>query len=367
MKALLASTVLVYALATVSVAEDYRPSESAKSMFLDEVSSTEWYRHAEFLYGLEEGKTYDISFMMLKEPGMQAKAAYFAAYITIRRKKGSALHWVLNNVGSEVPADGKWHEVKTSFTFKLPKLKEGERVAGNLNGAYRVVSHLYNKVSNGRAIKVNHFQGLPKYVNYRFLGAKDPKLPKILLVGDSTMQHTYPATVDAFKGVANVYFIPVNAGNTARSVGAIRLWVGEMKWDVIYFNSGIHDLTRVNRKGQRGADYPNAVPPEQYARNLEAIVDYLKTVDATVVWRSITQLGPNAAGRLQSDEQLYNGAARKVMERHKVLVHDVTSPNRERLLSLLKRDGVHYTENGNRFLAREFFEFVKKNGLIRTK
>ena len=55
------------------------------------------------------------------------------------------------------------------------------------------------------------------------------------------------------------------------------------------------------------------------------------------------------------------------MEKHKVLVHDVTSPNRERLLSLLRGDGVHYTAEGNEFLARGFFEFVKKNGLLQAK
>jgi len=340
----------------------YAPHEKAKSMFLDEVSSTDWYR-AEDLYALTLGATYDISFRMRKEPGLSAASAFLSilTHVTKDRRKYE-MHWLLGRLGSDVPADGQWHDVQGTFTVKVP---EGTSIRPNLNGALRASIILYNKAANGKAVSIAEVKGVPRYVDYRFLGEKDQSLPQILLIGDSTMQHTYAATVEAFDGVASVYFIPVNGGNTKGSVQRIRRWVGGRRWDLIYFNSGIHDLTRHNEKGERGPDYPNSVPLVEYAENLQIIADYLKTTGAKLVWRSTTPLGPRAAGRLQTDEAAYNDRATAVMKANGIPIHDVTNSKREEL-SKLSSDGVHFTAAGNELLARELFNYVRQQELFKT-
>src|SRR3990172_9226247 len=47
----------------------------------------------------------------------------------------------------------------------------------------------------------------------------DPKLPRVLLIGDS-----------------------ISMGYTARGLDQLDAWLGEKPWDVIHFNFGLHDL-----------------------------------------------------------------------------------------------------------------------------
>ena len=74
----------------------------------------------------------------------------------------------------------------------------------------------------------------------------DPKLPRVLLIGDSV---SVAYTLDVRKklaGVANVHRIAANGGSTRTALGEYGLvrWLkpGE-KWDVIHFNEGLHDLS----------------------------------------------------------------------------------------------------------------------------
>ena len=70
----------------------------------------------------------------------------------------------------------------------------------------------------------------------------DPKLPRVLLVGDSiSIGYTLP-TRDFLKGKANLHRIPTNGGPTTRGLANIDAWLGKSKWDIIHFNWGLHDL-----------------------------------------------------------------------------------------------------------------------------
>ena len=344
-------------------ANDQSPPQT-RSMFLDEISSTNWH-HQEDFYGLELGKTYELSCRLRKEPGLLARNAYLAVLTQVapdgQHKYES--HWLVQRLGDKLPADGKWHEVKTNLKVEAPP---GHHIRQHRHGELRATMLLYNKSAKGSAISISDLRGVPTHAVYRCLGEKDPSLPQILLIGDSTMMHTYPTTVTAFADVASLSHIPVNSGNSRKLVSNVRRWVGGQKWDLIYFNSGIHDLTRADEKGKRGADNPNAVNLDEYAENLQLAVDYLKTTKAKLLWRSITSLGPKAAGRLQSDEAAYNERAAGIMKADGIPIHDVTNAKRQELMKL-SSDGVHFSREGNEILARELRNHIKRTGLIRIR
>src|SRR5688572_21808238 len=69
----------------------------------------------------------------------------------------------------------------------------------------------------------------------------DPKLPRVLLIGDSISIGYTLAVRDLLKGKANVHRIPTNGGPTTNGLARLKQWLGDGKWDVIHFNWGLHD------------------------------------------------------------------------------------------------------------------------------
>ena len=70
-------------------------------------------------------------------------------------------------------------------------------------------------------------------------------LPRVLLMGDSiSTGYTLPVRA-LLKGKANVHRIPINVGSTAQSVKYLTRWLGDGEWDLIHFNWGMHDLSRM--------------------------------------------------------------------------------------------------------------------------
>src|SRR5438132_4350306 len=70
----------------------------------------------------------------------------------------------------------------------------------------------------------------------------DPKLPRVLLIGDSiSIEYTIP-TRRLLEGKANVHRIPANGWSTTTGKERLTQWLGTREWDVIHFNWGLHDL-----------------------------------------------------------------------------------------------------------------------------
>src|SRR5262245_45029463 len=85
----------------------------------------------------------------------------------------------------------------------------------------------------------------------------DPKLRRILLIGDSiSIGYTMP-TRQMLEGVANVHRIPENGGPTTHGIQKIDAWLGDSKWDVIHVNWGLHDI-KLDKDGK------HQVPIEAY-------------------------------------------------------------------------------------------------------
>ncbi|MEX2213695.1 MAG: SGNH/GDSL hydrolase family protein, partial [Phycisphaeraceae bacterium] len=122
----------------------------------------------------------------------------------------------------------------------------------------------------------------------------NPKLPRVLLIGDSISIGYHLDVRAMLEGKANVHRPPTNCGPTTNGLKSLDAWLktggAEKKWDVIHFNWGLHDLKYQNEKGtlvdvKAGKQQ---VPPEDYEKNLRELVAKLKKTGAKLIWCATT-------------------------------------------------------------------------------
>ena len=165
----------------------------------------------------------------------------------------------------------------------------------------------------------------------------DPKLPRVLLIGDSVSRGYTQPTRAALAGVANVHRAPANCGPTASGVKNLEVWLGVGKWDVIHFNFGIHD---------RGT------PAADYVQRLEAIVARLEKTGAKLVWASTTPIPDNPAQKQTARSIVEkNALAAEVMRKHGIPTDDLFAAITPRLADLQNPNDVHFTGAGYEFLG----------------
>lgn len=194
-------------------------------------------------------------------------------------------------------------------------------------------------------------EDLREYAGFRFV-KEDPALPRVLLIGDSISIGYTPEVQKRLAGKANVLRIPVNGGATKRGVEEVSKWLGEKKWDVIYFNFGLHDLKRlVNGKMDVAGD--NQTSLEDYEKNLETIVALLQKTGAKLIWASTTPVPDGAGGRLRGDDVKYNAVAAKVMQKHGIPIDDLYSIVLPELEKYQLPENVHFKEEGSEFLGEQ--------------
>jgi len=175
----------------------------------------------------------------------------------------------------------------------------------------------------------------------------DPKLPRVLLIGDSiSIGYTIPVR-KLLEGKANVHRIWENGGPTSTGLAKIDAWLAPGKWDVIHFNWGLHDLKLVNGKHQ--------VSLEDYEKNLVELVKKLKATGAKLIWATTTPVpeGDQKPPRKSEDAPRYNAVAKKIMEEHGVAVDDLYAFALPKLREIQLISNVHYTPKGYQTLGEE--------------
>lgn len=185
----------------------------------------------------------------------------------------------------------------------------------------------------------------------------DPKLPRVLLIGDSiSIGYTLP-TRDFLKGKVNLHRIPTNGGPTTRGLASIESWLGKSKWDVIHFNWGLHDLKYMGPNGEnlfpKEKGGKPQVPLADYEKNLEKLVVRLKKNGARLIWRNTTPIPPGSKGRYVGDSVKYNEAAARVMKKHGIPTHDLFTMSHKRMKELMLPANVHYKKEGSVALGKD--------------
>lgn len=181
---------------------------------------------------------------------------------------------------------------------------------------------------------------------------EDPKLPRVLLIGDSiSIGYTLPVR-DLLRGKANVLRIPVNGGPTSRGVECLDQWLGNGKWDVIHFNWGLHDIKHMkDGKGDLAGEWQ--VSPDTYRKNLELLVTKLKATGAKLIWAATTPVPDGTDIRVQGEEKKINEIALDIMARNQIPVNDLHAWVLSGPARCQRSHNVHFTENGYRYLAEK--------------
>ena len=223
-----------------------------------------------------------------------------------------------------------------------PEQQAWERVLQANLGSFYLPAHQADKIA-GKSNAWDYVQD-------------NPKLPRVLLIGDSVSRGYTLATRAALAGKANVHRAPENCGGTSRGLTKLDVWLGDGKWDVIHFNFGIHD------RGTSIADY---------TKRLEQLVARMQQTGAKLVWASTTPI-PDDPSQKQTAASIAerNRAAAEVMKRHDIPVDDLyvaVAPHVSEYQ--LPPPNVHFKEEGYNFLGQQVaaailaqLEGAKKSG-----
>ncbi|EAR00340.1 SGNH/GDSL hydrolase family protein [Maribacter sp. HTCC2170] len=189
---------------------------------------------------------------------------------------------------------------------------------------------------------------------------------KILIIGDSISIGYTPFVSENLKGIADVYHNPGNAQHTGTGLESIETWVGDNDWDAIQFNWGLWDLCyrHADSKVQGNRDKENGkitFTMDEYASNLDSIVTILKTTSkAKLIFLTTSFVPENEAGRYKNDAIRYNDAAKKIMQKHSIIVNDIyeqSIPIHQKYGKGL--DDVHYSNLGYEKLSELVTNFLK--------
>jgi lysophospholipase L1-like esterase len=201
------------------------------------------------------------------------------------------------------------------------------------------------------------FAGRPEFVFVE----NDPKLPNVLIYGDSiSIGYTEPVR-DSLQGQANVYRLYCNGGDSASFIPKMNKMHATMRkealdepwtfrWDVIHFNVGLHDLKYISngKLDKKNGEQVSSV--DTYQQNLRDIIAFLGEFapDVKLVFATTTPVPEGEPGRLAGDAQKYNQVALEVMKEYpEIEINDLftfTKPNQPEWWT--KPGNVHFNDVG---------------------
>ncbi len=172
----------------------------------------------------------------------------------------------------------------------------------------------------------------------------DPELPNVLLIGDSISIYYTDTVRRLLAGHADVYRTPMGPGKAETLFESLDDFLASGSWDVIHFNSGLHDFARTE-----GTPEDLAV----YRKNLERIVAKLRETGAELVWGNTTPVPEKAVASSDLRCQSYNAEAAKLMAEEDIAVNDLYNailPNHS--LYWTAPNNIHFNSLGSALLGR---------------
>ena len=177
----------------------------------------------------------------------------------------------------------------------------------------------------------------------------DPKLPNVLLLGDSITRNYFPQVTKDLSGIANVYLMA-----SSTSVGDPRLpnqiaefaALQRVSFAVVHFNNGLHGWGYTERQFKSG--FPI------FLEAIRALPGH-----ARLIWTTITPVkpeAPNGATNPRIDSR--NAIARALVEPEKILIDDLHA-----LMSQhadLYEDPFHFNKAGSAIMGAQAATIIRK-------
>ncbi|WP_442484343.1 SGNH/GDSL hydrolase family protein [Aeoliella sp. SH292] len=203
----------------------------------------------------------------------------------------------------------------------------------------------------------------------------DPKLPSVLIYGDSISMGYQPYVREGLAGRANVYRLHTNGSHSGAVVRLLEKLQSTMapfeseqrwpsKWDVIHINVGLHDLKYV-KDGEMVANGGTQVhTAAEYEKHLREDFDYLRKTfpDAKIIFATTTPVPEGSQGRKADDAARYNEVAIQVLNDYPDIVindlHSFTAPHQSKWWT--KPGNVHYNRTGQRAQGEEVTRAILK-------
>ncbi len=188
-------------------------------------------------------------------------------------------------------------------------------------------------------------------------------LSRVLIIGDS-ISIGYTLTVrEELAGVANVHRPSDNSRMTTYGLEHLSEWItvnGSSRWDVIYFNFGLHDMVYVDENGEGTTPELGSfrTPLDQYQQNLMQIAALLQSTGATVIFANTTPVPEGAPNRPPETVDLFNQAATDVMAQLGIPIHDLNSFVAGHSMPLHITSDIHFTEYGYMELGKEVARYI---------
>ena len=196
----------------------------------------------------------------------------------------------------------------------------------------------------------------------------EPKLPKVVLLGDS-IRLSYTAGVrDRLAERATVVSPKANGQDSANLLRHLDRWAVAEQPQVAHFNCGIHDTKKSKGEGTF------QVSPEQYEANLRSMVERLRAkTNACVLFSTTTPILNDRAAAARSERsysllnesvEQYNEIAKRVMRELNVPVNDLHAElanAKPGLENLIVADGVHLTPDGQKLAADSVAGFIARH------
>lgn len=226
-------------------------------------------------------------------------------------------------------------------------------------------------MNNRRTFLKTSLAASPVLILPKLIRIQGNELKQVLIIGDSISIGYTKYVQDFLLDIAKVSrpmlknASPENCEGTTKGVQHIARWVGTKKWDLIHFNFGLHDLKHVNSSTGEGSTDPNdplQADLKQYKKNLEQIVDYLKSTGAKLIFATTTPYPDKMNGPLRDPgmSEKYNKIARKIMLRNHIPVNDLYLFAEPRLKEIQIPSNVHFTEEGYRQLGIKVAERIRE-------
>jgi len=177
--------------------------------------------------------------------------------------------------------------------------------------------------------------------------------PKVLLLGDSIRMSYQPHVARLLSGEAEVVGPSYNCQYSLFTLSSLDRWLGALgQPDVVHWNNGLHDA------GHNPNRSPIQIPVEIYRDNIEFILKRLRSITDRVVWATTTPVHPDrpfqdTAWAWRNEEiDVYNRAARELMETNGVPVNDLHGLVWGNFDEYLGEDKLHLSETGQQACAQ---------------